>query len=258
MEILSAGLTTVILGLLYGRMIKRETPNRIGAFQALLPLGLGIVSMFIGGLAAIFLVKAAGGMANTAAGNTSFGSSLLRAFLMAGGTEEVAKLLMILLALVILKSRVKNVYEYVLIGAAVGFGFAVAEEFYYGDFVAEGNGGDYVALVGRMISVPAHMTFNMAMGEYLGRAKYIRQMGKGSPAFSTALNCALAILIPMGVHTLYDACTVFSSKLMAGEMSGILMALAGYAGLMIYEIVVLVRFRKKNESFCGMHIPYAQ
>ena len=253
MEILAAGLTIVILGFLYWRMIKRETPERIGAFQALFPIALGVVSMFIGGLATVLLAKSLGGMANMLAGNTGFGGSLLRSFLMAGGTEETAKLLMILLALVILKSRVKNVYEYVLLGAAVGFGFAIAEEFYYGDFGAKTDAADYVALAGRMISVPAHMTFNMVMGEFLGRARFNRLTGKGSPA----LDCVLAVLIPMGVHTLFDACTIFNSKLMAGEMSGILIALAGYVGLLIYEIVVLVRFRKNTEKFCGMRISAA-
>ena len=254
MEIVSAGLTIVILGFLYWRMIKRETPERIGAFQALLPIALGVVSMFIGTLATVLLAKSLGGMANMMAGNRGFGGSLLRSFLMAGVTEETAKLLMILLALVILKSRVKNVYEYVLISAAVGFGFAAAEEFYYGDFGAESSAADYVALVGRMISVPAHMTFNMVMGEFLGRARFNRLTGKGSPA----LDCVLAVLIPMGVHTLYDACTVFNSKLMAGEMSGVLTALAGFAGLLIYELVVLIRFRKKTEKFCGMHFSAAE
>ena len=254
MEIVSAGLTIVILGLLYWRMIKRETPERIGAFQALLPFALGVASMFLGALATILLAKSLGGMANILAGNTSFGSSLLRSFLMAGGTEEMAKLLMILLTLVILKSRVKNVYEYVLIGAAVGFGFAIAEEFYYGNFGAEASAADYVSFVTRMISVPAHMTFNMVMAEFLGRARFSRLTGKGSPA----LNCILAVLIPMGVHSLVDACTVFHSKLMAGEMSGVLTALACFAGLLIYELVVLIRFRKKTEKFCGMHFYAAE
>ena len=153
MDILSAVLTIVILGLLYWRMIKRETPERIGAFQALLPLALGVVSMFIGVLVTVLLAKSLGGMANMTAGNTGFGGSLLHSFLMAGGTEEIAKLLMILLALVILKSRVKNVYEYVLIGAAVGFGFAVVEEFYYGNSGAESSAADYVAFVGRNIQL---------------------------------------------------------------------------------------------------------
>ncbi len=248
MDILAAAMTIVILGLLYWRMIRRETPERIGAVQALVPLALGVVSMFMGGLATVLLAKALGGMSNMISGNNGFGASLFRSFLMAGVTEETAKLLMILLALAILKSRVKNVYEYVLIGAAVGFGFAVAEEFYYGDFGAEASAEDYVSLVARMISVPAHMTFNMVMAEFLGRARFGRLTGKGSPA----LNVVLALLIPIGVHSLYDACTVFNSKLVSGELIGAALALAGYAGLLIYELVVLIRFRKKTALFCGM------
>ena len=54
-----------------------------------------------------------------------------------------------------------------------------------------------------------------------------------------------------------DACTVFTSKLMGGEMSGILIAFAGYVGLMIYKIIVLIRFRKNTEKFCGMRISAA-
>ena len=248
MDILSAGLTVVILGFLYWRMIKRESPEQIGVFQALVPTALGIASMFIGAFFTVLLAKSLGGMANIISENRGFDGSLLHSFLMAGSTEETAKLLMILLALVFLKFKVKNVYEYVLIGAAVGFGFAVGEEFYYGDFFAESSAADYAAFVGRMISVPAHMTFNMLMGEFLGRAKFSRLTGKGS----SILYCVLALLIPMGVHTLYDACTIFNNKLMAGEMTGIIIALAGYAGLIIYEIVVLIRFRMKTEKFCGM------
>ena len=60
MEIVSAGLTIVILGFLYWRMIKRETPEWIGAFQALFPIALGVVSMFIGALATVLLAKALG------------------------------------------------------------------------------------------------------------------------------------------------------------------------------------------------------
>ena len=78
MDILSAGLTIVILGFLYWRMIKREPPERIGAFQALLPVALGVVSMFIGGLATVLLAKSLGGMANMIAGNKSFGGLLIR------------------------------------------------------------------------------------------------------------------------------------------------------------------------------------
>lgn len=248
MEFVAAGLTIAILGLLYWGMIKKETTKRIGAVQALLPLALGVGSMFIGALATVLLAKSLGGMTTLMEGDTGFGSSFLRSLLMAGCTEEIAKLLMILLALVILRSRVKNVYEYVLIGAAVGIGFAIAEEFFYGDFGAQATAADYVGLIGRMITVPAHMTFNMVMAEFLGRAKFSRVTGKGSPV----PGCVLAVLIPVGVHALYDACTVFNGKLTSGDMSGILIAFAGYLGLLVYELIVLIRFFKKKETFCGM------
>ena len=101
MELVSAGLTIVILGSLYWRMIKRETPERIGAFHALVPIALGVVSMFIGAFATVLLAKSLGGMANIMAGNRGFSGSMLRSFLMAGVTEETAKLLLILLGLMI-------------------------------------------------------------------------------------------------------------------------------------------------------------
>lgn len=59
-------------------------------------------------------------------------------------------------------------------------------------------------------------------------------------------------MAPVGVHALYDACTVFNGKLKSGDMSGILIAFAGYAGLLVYELVVLIRFRKKTAKLCGM------
>ena len=58
MDIVAAVLTIVILGLLYWCMIKKETTRRIGVFQALLPLALGIASMFISALVTVLLAKA--------------------------------------------------------------------------------------------------------------------------------------------------------------------------------------------------------
>ena len=189
--------------------------------------------MFIGGGGTVLLAKALGGMANMLAGNAGFGGSLLHSFLMAGGTEEAAKLLMILLALVILKSRVKNVYEYALIGAAVGFGFAVAEEFYYGNFSAGSGAAEYITLVERTISVPAHMTFSMVMAELLGRARFSRLTGKGSPA----LDCVLAML------DRYDLAPEKTVETLRQQLDAELEK---------------HRFRKKTGKFCGMHFSAAE
>jgi RsiW-degrading membrane proteinase PrsW (M82 family) len=99
-----------------------------------------------------------------------------------------------------------------------------------------------------MIAVPAHMTFNMVMAEFLGRAKYNKLNGKGS----VVLNYVWALLIPIVVHTLYDVCTVFNSSMMRGELSGIIRALTAYVAMLVYEAIVLVRCKKKTEMFCGM------
>ena len=92
------------------------------------------------------------------------------------------------------------------------------------------------------------MTFNMVMGEFLGRAKFSKLSGKGS----AALNYVLALLVPIVIHTLYDVCTAFNSSLMRGEMGGMVRALIGYVGLLVFEFLVLVRCRKKTATFCGM------
>ena len=59
-------------------------------------------------------------------------SSVVGAFFGAGFPEEIAKLLMIVITILIFRSKIRNVYEYILIGAAVGFGFTIFEEFLYG------------------------------------------------------------------------------------------------------------------------------
>ena len=92
------------------------------------------------------------------------------------------------------------------------------------------------------------MTFNMVMAEFLGRAKFNKLNGKGS----VVLNYVLALLVPIVVHTLYDVCTAFNSSLMRGELSGMIRALIGYACLLVYELIVLVRFKKKTATLCGM------
>ena len=117
-------------------------------------------------------------------------------------------------------------------------GFSFFEEFAYGG----GEDATIVSTVGRLISVPAHMTFNMVMAEFLGRAKFSKLSGKGS----VILNYVLALLVPIIIHTLYDVCTAFNSSLMRGEVSGLVRALIGYAALLVYELVVSLQEEDRN------------
>lgn len=244
MSIVSLVITLAFLGFLYWRMIKREIPQSVGWLQALLPIAIGLVSHPLTIPFSMSYLKALAANPNAVKlSEMNLIQSLERSLILAGGLEEIAKLILIIVILLIFHKKVKNVYEYILIGACVGIGFSIIEEFSYG-----ADNATTVSTIGRMISVPAHMTFNMVMAEFLGRAKFSKLNGKGS----VVLNYVLALLVPIVVHTLYDVCTAFNSSLMRGEVSGMIRALIGYACLLVYEFIILVRCKKKTAMFCGM------
>ena len=190
MSVVSTVLTILLLGFLYWRMVKREIPEPVGWLQALLPIAIGMLSMPMTIPVSMGYLKALSADPNTVKlSDMTFLQSVERSFILAGGLEEIAKFILILVILVILRKKVKNVYEYILIGAAVGMGFSFFEEFAYGG----GEDATIVSTVGRLISVPAHMTFNMVMAEFLGRAKFSKLSGKGS----VILNYVLALLVPI-------------------------------------------------------------
>ena len=244
MSILSTVITVLFLGFLYWRMVKREIPQPVGWLQALLPIAIGLLSHPLTIPFSMSYLKALAADPNAVKlSEMNLIQSLERSLILAGGLEEIAKLILIIVILLIFRKKVKNVYEYILIGACVGIGFSLIEEFTYG-----ADDATIISTAARMISVPAHMTFNMIMGEFLGRAKVSRISGKGSVVF----NYVLALLVPIVVHTLYDVCTVFNSSMMRGELSGIIRALTAYVAMLVYEAIVLVRCKKKTEMFCGM------
>ena len=238
MSILSTVITVLFLGFLYWRMVKREIPQPVGWLQALLPIAIGLLSHPLTIPFSMRFLKAMAANPNAVKlSEMNFIQSLERSLILAGGLEEIAKLILIIVILLIFRKKVKNV------GACVGIGFSIIEEFSYG-----ADDATIVSTIGRMISVPAHMTFNMVMAEFLGRAKFNKLNGKGS----VVLNYVLALLVPIVVHTLYDVCTTFNSSLMRGELSGMIRALIGYVALLVYELIVLVRFKKKTATLCGM------
>ena len=244
MAIVSLVITFAFLGFLYWRMVKREIPQPVGWLQALLPIAIGLLSHPLTLPFSMSYLKALSADPNAVKlSEMNLIQSLERSLIVAGGLEEIAKLLLIIVILLIFRKKVKNVYEYILIGACVGIGFSLIEEFTYG-----ADDATIISTAARMISVPAHMTFNMIMGEFLGRAKFGKLSGKSA----AVLNYVPALLIPIAVHSLYDVCTTFNSNLMRGEMSGMIRAAVGYAALLVFELVVLIRCKKKTEVFCGM------
>ena len=121
LSIISTAVTVVFLGFLYWRMVKREIPQPVGWLQALLPIAIGCLSMPITVPVSMRYLKALSADPNSVKlTDMTFLQSLERSFLVAGGLEELAKLILILVILLIFRKKVKNVYEYILIGACVG------------------------------------------------------------------------------------------------------------------------------------------
>ena len=244
LSIISALLALAICGLIYLRMIKREVPEPIGKLQAILPVIMGGICVLVSGPAGIGLLYAFKSIGVTGESMANLPAAFFTAFFMAGGVEELFKFLAIIITIAILKNKVKNVYEYIILGAAVGFGFTVVEDFTFGESI-------FVLLI-RTPLMFTHMTLNMIMGEFIGRAKYNKQKGEGQ----TALYWAWGLIIPMALHTLYDAGTIFNYPAIRGGdfvVGGILGGAAVLTNVFLL-IYILVRAKKNAEKFSALTI----
>ena len=246
MGIIAFFISLIVLGILYRRMIARDVPEPIGRMQAVVPVLLGVVSAplsFIFTLTCGYFLSTNG---YTPADHSLITQSVVSAFLFAGLTEELAKFLMILASSAIFSRTVRNVYEYTLIGAAVGMGFTLPEEILYGS--------DLLGLLFRIDFIAGHMIFGILMTYFLGMAKYKKLTAQGSPT----REYALALLVPMLMHTLYDTFTANNKFLtdadeniqMIGAGMGIVVALAAF----VIQIVILVKHKKNAEKLCSLRL----
>ena len=245
MAVIQLVISLVILGILYVRMIRREVPEPIGKAQAVVPVLLGLLSILVSVLLIIGLGQLALAVGFSAKNiENPVLRALTRAFLGAGLVEELAKLLMILLSFALF--RPKNVYEYILVGAAVGTGFTVHEEILYAGSLAG---------IWRMATVAMHMVYGVIMAYRLGAARCKTLRGEGGAAKERVL----AFVIPALLHTAYDACTVFNPVVdmtgddygapeLAGLAAGVVAILVGT----VWQIIVLVQLKKRAASYSAM------
>ena len=246
MAIVQFVLALAVLGLLYSRMIKRETPGPISKAQAVLPVVFGVLSVPV----SFMLFLTVGGIplqsGITLDDLPAILRSIIASFVAAGLPEELAKLLFMLLTIRIFRARLRNVYEYILIGAGVGFGFTLLEEFFYG---SQG-----LMAILRLLTVAAHMVFGMIMARHLGMAALRRAEGKGG----APREYALAVAVPVAIHTLLDAFTATNRLLDstgdAEQMFGLILGLAALAAMFVLQIRVIRRFKRNAEAYCGMRV----
>ena len=236
MGIIAMLLSLLVLTFLYRRMIARDVPETIGRKQALVPVLLGFVSL---PLALIFTFACVGSFINSV-GYTPTDHPLLAQSIIS------AKLLMIVAAFKVFRSTVRNVYEYMLIGAAVGFGFTLPEEFLYGS--------DLITFLLRLDFIAGHLVFGLIMTYYLGLAEHKKITNQGSPA----KEYLFALLIPILLHTLYDACTVNNKFLSHNDENiqgiGVIIGLGWSLAAFVLQIVILLKYKKNAGKLCSLRL----
>ena len=229
MAIIQFIVSLIILGFFYSKMIKREVPSPIGKAQAIAPIFGGLISLLLSFAFFLSIAIVCSKFGYSIKDKVDILASLISAFLVAGLPEEIAKLLMILLSLWIFRKKIRNVYEYMLIGAGVGFGFTLFEEFLYGS-----NG--ISIMIARVIIIAMHMFLGIIMAKHLGIAKYNKITGKGN----VAKEYALALIIPITI------------------MIGIILGIIAVIAFFIIQIKILIDFKKDTEKYCTMEfIPTA-
>ena len=247
MGLLVAIIASVLCAVMYMRMYRREVPEPIGKKKAALPVVLGFIAPIFSTLLVVLfgfiVLRVTGGKSLVEVISSPVLSSLVRSFLLAGFTEEFIKFLLFLLTIKIVKP--KNVYEYGLLCAGIGFGFTALEDVLYG-------GGNLTVALARLLFFAMHMAFGLIMGTFYGLAKYDRKQGYAS----TGRHMFLALFLPLLWHTLYDAATATNVGITSDDKTlqviGVVFGLIAIVVSIVLQFVALVHFKKKSEEYCGM------
>ena len=236
----------IILGFLYKKMIDWEYPLKISRAQAILPIGLGILSLPLSFAIFLFIGYICHNVFGFSIGDGPlFLASFISALLAAALNEELAKLILILVVIGIFRKNIRNVYEYILIGGAVGFGFTIVEEYVYSSGIS--------SMIVRVVTVTFHMMLGIAMGRHLGLARYNKVTGKGS----VWKEYFLAYFVPVAVHTIYDTLAV--NKLITAEdeltrVFGIIMVVVAIVLAFALQVYVFKRLRKNAGTLTALSV----
>ncbi len=239
-------IVVIVLGFLYKKLMDWEHPLKISRAQAIIPVGLGILSLPLSFAVFLFIGAICHNVFGFSIGEgplllASFTSALLAAAM----NEELAKLIFILIVIFIFRKKIRNVYEYILIGGAVGFGFTIVEEYVYGSGIS--------SMIVRVVTVTFHMLLGFAMGRHLGLARYNKVTGRGS-AWKEYL---LAYFVPVAVHTIYDTLAV--NKLITAEDEvtqalGMVMVIVAIVLAFALQVYVFKRLKKNAGTLTALSV----
>ena len=154
------------------------------------PMSMLLKAFFAGALAVIPIIFVENILQANAANYTGYTRIAYNAFVVAAFTEEIFKFFA--LYLVIWKNKAFNEkFDGIVYAVFVSMGFATVENIMYvsGYGIATG-------FTRALTAVPGHALFGVAMGYYFGLARL-------SPK-NKSKNFLYALLIPIGLHGLYD------------------------------------------------------
>ncbi|WP_044397349.1 PrsW family intramembrane metalloprotease [Lacinutrix sp. Hel_I_90] len=156
------------------------------------PMGLLLVSFLLGAIVSIIITTLLYSVFNVLAPLTnglSVMQQFVQAFFVVGFSEELSKYLIILL---FAQRRVafNEPFDGIVYAVMVSMGFAATENIFY---VLES--GPTTALLRAFTAVPAHATFGILMGYFMGKAKFSKNRIK--------LNLA-GLLLAILFHGTYD------------------------------------------------------
>ena len=245
MEIVQLIIASIILGILYKKMLNWGTSEKIARKQAFILIIFGVIATFLTLFFALGIGYSISKMGYTLADIQNLTiRAFASAFLLAGLTEEVSKLLMILLAIKLFHPQ--NVYEYSLIGAGIGMGFTLHEELLYG--------GSIVGF-SRFLTLAFHMILGVIMGKYIGMGIYNKN--RGMPYRHKYVT---ALIFPITIHTIYDALTVHNPAVTIEGLNDevivmwVVAALVCITGATIGQFIFFKKLKKQAEIYAVYNI----
>lgn len=173
------------------------------------PVGKLVWTFFVGCLSVLPAIAMEWGLAYVGPDESASPvlGGLYDGFVVAGFSEELCKLLLLLM--VIWRSpHFDEYFDGVVYAVYLSLGFACVENINY---VMGGDAPMTTALMRGLLAVPAHFLFAVAMGYYVSMAKF-------DPA-RRGRHLLHALLYPVLLHGTYDALLMISSNLSAGSGS---------------------------------------
>ena len=245
MEIIQLIIASIILGILYKKMLNWGTSEKIAKKQAFILIIFGVIATFLTLFFALGIGYSISKMGYTL---VDIQNLTIRAFasalLLAGLTEEVSTLLMILLAIKLFHPQ--NVYEYSLIGAGIGMGFTLHEELLYG--------GSIVGF-SRFLTLTFHMVLGVVMGKYIGMGIYNKNKG-----MAYMHKYVIALIAPITIHTIYDAFTVHNPAVTVEGLNDevivvwVVAALVCITGATVSQFIFFKKLKKQAELYASYNI----